>query len=240
MNLNMKNFKKNILLGLLLVVPPIIYSYVTEGHNNFLKLDVVGEKQPNGDDHKISEFSLINQDNEIINNDTMLGYIYIADFFFTTCPTICPVMTKNMAYVQAKLSMYPNIRFLSYTVNPETDTPERFREYIKDMREKESINIDLSNWDFLTGKKEEIYEVARSYFVSALDEDPLDQHGGGFLHSNLFILIDKEGRVRSGLDKDGNPRGAYEGTKAAQMKDLIKDVGVLMADYQSPKKIKKR
>ena len=95
----MKNITTLILLALLLVVPPIIYSYVTKGYNNFIKLEVVGEKKDNGEDHKISKFSLINQHNEIINNDTMLGNIYVADFFFTTCPDICPIMTGNMLYL---------------------------------------------------------------------------------------------------------------------------------------------
>ena len=83
----------------------------------------------------------------------MIGNIYVADFFFTTCPTICPVMTKNMAYIQNKLSVYPNLRFLSHTVNPDKDTPERFLEYIEEMKQN-NIDVDLKNWDFLTGEKD--------------------------------------------------------------------------------------
>jgi len=239
MHIKTKTITTIIILVLLLVVPPIIYSYVTKGYNNFIKLQVAGEKDSNGNDHKISDFSFINQDGVVINNDSMLGNIYIADFFFTTCPTICPTMTKNMAYVQEKLSVYPNIKFLSHTVNPETDTPERFLEYIDEMKQ-DNIMIDLKNWDFVTGKKNEIYDVAKSYFVSAFDEDPLNLHGGGFLHTEYFILIDKEGRVRSGLRKDGNPRGAYDGTNDAQMKDLVNDVKVLMAEYKRPKRTKRK
>ena len=236
MNIKMKNITTLILLALLLVVPPIIYSYVTKGYNNFIKLEVVGEKKDNGEDHKISKFSLINQHNEIINNDTMLGNIYVADFFFTTCPTICPVMTKNMAYIQNKLSVYPNLRFLSHTVNPDTDTPERFLEYIEEMKQK-NIDVDLKNWDFLTGEKDDIYEVAKSYFVNV---SPDSLAPGGFLHSEYFILIDKEGRVRSGIDKNGNVLGVYDGTKEVQMKDLVNDVKVLMAEYKRPKKTKRK
>ena len=110
MKIKKKNITTLILLALLLVVPPIIYSYVTKGYNNFIKLEVVGEKKDNGDDHIISEFSLVNQHNEIINNDTMLGNIYVADFFFTTCPTICPVMTKNMKLLQDKLIEKDRVR----------------------------------------------------------------------------------------------------------------------------------
>ena len=233
MKFNFKSFSTIIVLLLLLVVPAIIYSYVTKGFNNFIKLDIVGEKNINtGECHTISEFSFINQLGEVVNNDSMNGNIYIADFFFTNCPSICPVMTKNMAYVQKKLSVYPNIKFLSHTVDPLNDSPQRFNEYINEMRIK-NINIDESNWDFVTGEKEEIYDVATSYFVN-VSADSLAP--GGFLHSEYFVLVDKEGRIRSGIDKNGNVVGVYDGTNEAQLRDLINDVKVLMAEYKRPTK----
>tara|TARA_B110000444_G_scaffold14069_2_gene12049 strand:- start:6744 stop:7451 length:708 start_codon:yes stop_codon:yes gene_type:complete len=235
MKFNIKSFSTIIVLILLLVVPPIIYSYVTKGFNNFIKLDIVGERDlDTGEYHTISEFSFINQLGEQVNNDSMKGNIYIADFFFTNCPSICPVMTKNMAYVQNKLKVYPNIKFLSHTVDPSNDSPLRFKEYINEMRLK-NINIDESNWDFVTGKKEEIYDVAKSYFVN-VSADSLAP--GGFLHSEYFVLVDKEGRIRSGIDKNGNVVGVYDGTNEAQLRDLINDVKVLMAEYKRPKKNK--
>ena len=145
-------------------------------------------------------------------------------------------MTKNMAYIQNKLSVYPNLRFLSHTVNPDTDTPDRFLEYIEEMKQN-NIDVDLKNWDFLTGEKDDIYEVAKSYFVNV---SPDSLAPGGFLHSEYFILIDKEGRVRSGIDKNGNVLGVYDGTKEVQMKDLVNDVKVLMAEYKRPKKTKRK
>lgn len=235
MKFNIKSFSTIIVLILLLVVPPIIYSYVTKGFNNFIKLDIVGERDlDTGEYHTISEFSFINQLGEQVNNDSMKGNIYIADFFFTNCPSICPVMTKNMAYVQNKLKVYPNIKFLSHTVDPANDSPLRFKEYINEMRLK-NINIDESNWDFVTGKKEEIYDVAKSYFVN-VSADSLAP--GGFLHSEYFVLVDKEGRIRSGIDKNGNVVGVYDGTNEVQLRDLINDVKVLMAEYKRPKKNK--
>ena len=236
MHIKTKTITTIIILVLLLVLPPIIYSYVTKGYNNFIKLEVVGEKDELGNDHMINNFSFINQDGYVINNDSMLGNIYVADFFFTTCPTICPVMTKNMAYVQEKLKVYPELRFLSHTVNPTTDTPQRFLEYIEEMRQN-NIMIDLNNWDFVTGEKDEIYEIAKSYFVNV---SPDSLAPGGFLHSEYFVLVDKEGRVRSGIDKAGNVLGVYDGTNDAQMKDLVNDVKVLMAEYKRPKKTKKK
>jgi len=215
------------ILCLLLVLPPMVYFYVTRGFNTFIKLEVIGQE-----DHKIADFSFINQNNEVVINDSLNGNIYIANFFFTLCPTICPVMTKNMAYVQSKLSVYPNIKFLSHTVDPLNDTPERMLDYVNNLKDK-NVNISLSNWDFVTGDKDELYEIAQSYFVN-VSMDSLAP--GGFLHSEYFVLIDKEGRVRSGIDQYNNVVGVYDGTNDAQMKDLVNDVKVLMAEYKRPTK----
>jgi|TARA_B100001093_G_scaffold519883_1_gene611144 protein SCO1/2 len=224
---NSKNSTIITILFLLLIFPSLVYFYVTRGYNNFINLEIVG-----GESHKIDEFSLINQNNQIVNSDSLNGNIYVANFFFTNCPNICPVMTKNISYLQSNLKVYPNIKFVSYTVDPVNDTPERFLEYIEEMRMK-NINIDLKNWDFLTGEKNDIYKLAMSYFANA-KEDSIAP--GGFLHSEYFILIDKEGRIRSGKDKFENTIGAYDGTNEIHMKNLIDDVKVLMAEYKKPKK----
>jgi len=219
--------EKITLLFLLLVLPAIMYFYLTRGYNNFIKLEVIGEV-----DYSIDDFSFINQDNETITKDSLTGSIYVANFFFTSCPSICPIMTRNMSYLQDKLSVFPNIRFLSHTVDPGNDTPEKLRSYVSMMQQK-NININLSNWDFVTGDKDKLYQSAADYFVNA-SVDSLAP--GGFLHSEYFILIDKQGRVRSGIDKNGNAVGAYDGTNEVQMKDLINDINVLMAEYKRPLK----
>ena len=219
--------EKITLLFLLLVLPAIMYFYLTRGYNNFIKLEIIGEA-----DYSIGDFSFINQDNDTITKDSLLGSIYVANFFFTSCPTICPTMTRNMSYLQDKLSVYPNIRFLSHTVDPDNDTPEKLVKYV-DLMQQKNINIDLSNWDFVTGDKDKLYESAANYFVNA-SVDSLAP--GGFLHSEYFILIDKQGRVRSGIDINGNVVGAYDGTNEVQMKDLINDINVLMAEYKRPLK----
>ena len=224
---NSKNSTIITILFLLLIFPSLVYFYVTRGYNNFINLEIVG-----GENHKIDNFSLVNQSNQIVNNDSLRGNIYVANFFFTNCPNICPVMTKNMSYLQSNLKVYPNIKFVSYTVDPVNDTPERFLEYIEEMRRK-NVNIDLKNWDFLTGEKDDIYKLAMSYFANA-KEDSIAP--GGFLHSEYFILIDKEGQIRSGKDKFDNTIGAYDGTNEIHMKNLIDDVKVLMAEYKKPKK----
>ena len=219
--------EKITLLFLLLVLPAIMYFYLTKGYNNFIKLEVIGEV-----DYSIDDFSFINQDNETITKDSLSGSIYVANFFFTSCPSICPIMTRNMSYLQDKLSVFPNIRFLSHTVDPVNDTPDKLKSYVNLMQQK-NININLSNWDFVTGDKDKLYQSAANYFVNA-SVDSLAP--GGFLHSEYFILIDKQGRVRSGIDKNGNAVGAYDGTNEVQMKDLINDINVLMAEYKRPLK----
>jgi len=219
--------EKITLLFLLLVLPAIMYFYLTKGYNNFIKLEVIGEV-----DYSIDDFSFINQDNDTITKDSLTGSIYVANFFFTSCPSICPIMTRNMSYLQDKLSVFPNIRFLSHTVDPVNDTPDKLKSYVNLMQQK-NININLSNWDFVTGDKDKLYQSAADYFVNA-SVDSLAP--GGFLHSEYFILIDKQGRVRSGIDKNGNAVGAYDGTNEVQMKDLINDINVLMAEYKRPLK----
>jgi len=219
--------EKITLLFLLLVLPAIMYFYLTRGYNNFIKLEVIGEV-----DYSIDDFSFINQDNDTITKDSLLGSIYVANFFFTSCPSICPTMTRNMSYLQDKLSVYPNIRFLSHTVDPDNDTPEKLIKYV-DLMQQKNISIDLSNWDFVTGDKDKLYQSAANYFVNA-SVDSLAP--GGFLHSEYFVLIDKQARVRSGIDINGNIVGAYDGTNEVQMKDLINDINVLMAEYKRPLK----
>ena len=219
--------EKITLLFLLLVLPAIMYFYLTRGYNNFIKLEVIGQV-----DYSIDNFSFINQDNDTITKDSLLGSIYVANFFFTSCPSICPIMTRNMSYLQDKLSVYPNIRFLSHTVDPDNDTPEKLIKYV-DLMQQKNISIDLSNWDFVTGDKDKLYQSAANYFVNA-SVDSLAP--GGFLHSEYFVLIDKQGRVRSGIDINGNIVGAYDGTNEVQMKDLINDINVLMAEYKRPLK----
>ena len=202
----------------ILALPGLIYCYVTKAENNFMPLAAIGT-----DGHQIPDFTFVNQHNDTISKSDYSGNIYVANFFFTTCPTICPIMTNKMKYVQDKLSIFPNIKFLSHSVNPAYDTPEILLEYANAMQ------ADLSNWNFVTGDKQQIYTIAASYFVN-VSEDELAP--GGFLHSEYFVLVDKEGKVRSGIDINGNPYGAYDGTNDAEMKTLVKDIRVLMAEYK--------
>ena len=149
--------KKYTYLFLLLVLPAIFYMYLTRGENNFMTLEFIGPEN-----HKIPEFSFINQNNDIITKSDYEGHIYVANFFFTSCPSICPIMINNMRYVQNELKVYPNIKFLSHTVDPANDSPEKLLEYSIKMR------ADLSNWNFVTGERDDIYNVAKEYLIPFL------------------------------------------------------------------------
>ena len=132
--------------------------------------------------HTIPEWSFINQDGEVFNSDSVKGKIYVADFFFTTCPSICPIMTTQMSQLYWKLdrkSAYQDVSFVSYTVNPEYDTPE----VLKDYAEKNAFSQD--RWNFLTGEKDEIYKLGVKGYILATEEDPLAE-GGFCIPINLF------------------------------------------------------
>ncbi|MGB1932071.1 MAG: SCO family protein, partial [Flavobacteriales bacterium] len=169
------------------------------------------------------------QSNDTISQSDYEGNIYLANFVFTTCPTICPVMTYNMRRVQQKMEQYPNFMILSHTVFPEYDTPEVLLEYANKME------ADLSNWNFVTGNREDIYSIANSYFVNVMEDSTAQ---GGFLHSEYFVLVDKEGRIRARDDDNGNNIGVYDGTDDYEVGLLIDDIKVLMAEYNLAKKDK--
>ncbi len=172
----------------------------------------VAEVSQNGETshHTIKPFSFISQDSVTITEDYLKNKITVVDFFFTTCPTICPVMSTNMREVQLNWVNESTIQFLSHTVDPETDTPKKLKRYAQ--RKK----ADLATWQFVTGSKEEIYtQGLKSYLVST-QEDALAP--GGFLHSSLFALVDKNLHLR----------GVYDGTNKEEIAKLNKDIKILL------------
>jgi protein SCO1/2 len=171
---------------------------------------------------KAPSFSFTNQDGETINNSYYDNKVYVAEFFFTTCPTICPIMNDNMVKIQNEF--YGNLDFgiVSFSINPEYDTPEILKAYAKDH------NATLKTWHFLTGDKAEIYKVANQGFALYAGENAAAQ--GGFEHSGMFALIDKEGNIRSRLDEQGNPIGFYDGTDSVAVQRLKDDIKVLLKE----------
>lgn len=164
--------------------------------------------------HTIADFALVNQNGDTITQDNYKGKIYVADFFFTTCPTICPIMTKNMGEIQAAILDDPNIMLLSHSVTPVIDSVPQLKKYAL---EKGVVD---SKWNLVTGDKKQIYELARkSYLAVKTDGD-----GGPYdmIHTENFILVDKEKRIR----------GFYDGTNREEINKLLGDIKILEASYE--------
>lgn len=225
----------------LLVLPSVLYFifvYGAEG-NFFVTLDYVGpktvvEKEVEGElvsdtlYYKIPPFQFTTQDNELLSSEDMLGKIYVANFFFSSCPTVCPAMNYNLQQVQDRFIGYEYIDFLSFTVDPEHDTVEVLKAY------EQKIGAVNGRWYFLTGEKEEIYKTAANFFLSAqVDEDA----PGGFLHSENLVLVDWEGRIRSRKDEQGNLKAVYSGTSPVEINELKDDIKVLIAEYEKTKSV---
>lgn len=184
-----------------------------------------------GERKKVLDFEFTNQNNKIISNEDYLGKVYVVEFFFATCPTICPIMNENLLEVQDEF--YGNINFgiASFTINPEHDTPEVLKEHA------EELGVKLPHWNFLTGDQDEIYELANNGFnIYAREEENAE---GGFEHSGFFALIDQEGYIRSRKDEAGNPIIFYQGSvprdetageshETQQIDILIEDIKILL------------
>jgi len=164
--------------------------------------------------HKISNFNLVNQNGNNISQEFYHNKIYVADFFFTTCPSICPIMTNNMLKVQEKIKNDPNILIVSFSVDPKTDSVAQLKRYAKEK------GVDDLKWNLLTGDKRQIYDLARkSFFVAEIDKD---SDSNDIIHTENFVLVDPDKRIR----------GFYDGTNLDEIKNLISDLSLLKGEYQ--------
>ena len=160
--------------------------------------------------HQIPDFEFINQDSVKITQKDFAGKIYVADFFFTTCPTICPKMKTQMLRIFKKFKDNPKVAILSHTIDPRHDTPAVLKEF------STNLGIQNSMWQMVTGDKAKIYEIGqKSYMVSATD-DPTQP--GGIVHSGAFILVDKNHHIR----------GIYDGTEPERVDKLMADMEILL------------
>ena len=161
--------------------------------------------------HKIDDFKLINQNGDTITQSFYNDKIYIADFFFTTCKTICPVMTNHMYEIQQKTINDPEILLLSHTVTPEIDSVEQLNKYAI------SKGVQSSKWNLVTGDKKQIYDLARLSYLAVKNSNFGDQYG--MIHTENFVLIDKKKQIR----------GFYDGTNPEAIETLLEDIKVLKA-----------
>lgn len=170
-------------------------------------------KTPSGFDtivKTIPPFEMYNQDSVLIDNESLYGSIYVADFFFTSCPSICPVMHRNMITVSEKFGLNSGIKFISYTIDPERDNVSKLKLYANKLGVQDS-----DQWSMLTGSKDDLYGMAEAYMIPAYPDNEVP---GGFEHSGQFVLVDKLGRIR----------GYYDGTKEDDVVDLIADIEILL------------
>lgn len=167
-----------------------------------------------GNDHKIADFAFTNQNGKLITQKEYENTIYVADFFFTTCPTICPKMTDNMVWLQNQLKKYPNVKLLSFSVTPDIDTPQILKKYAVEK------GVDDSRWNLVTGDKSAIYYLARKSYLAVKTGKPEEMYD--MVHTENFILVDKNKRIR----------GFYDGTNLDQPSedDTTKNMQQLLAD----------
>ena len=163
--------------------------------------------------HRIGDFVLTNQDGEELTNKDFDGYYYVADFFFTTCPTICPSMSAEMQRIQAEFSDDEDFKILSHTVQPEVDSVPVLKKYA------ELYEADPTKWILATGDKKIIYNLARKTYFAAVTEG--DGGPDDFIHTENFVLVDKEKRIR----------GFYDGTSPESVDKLIVDIEILSQEY---------
>lgn len=180
------------------------------------KLPVFGERIIEKDDtiyHTIPDFSFVDQDSAVITGKTFDNKIYVADFFFTSCRTICPIMKTQMLRVYDSIKNNSNVLLLSHTIDPEYDTVALLHDFA------ERLSVKSDKWHFVTGVKDSIYHIAQTgYFATAMEDK---SEPDGFIHSGAFLLIDKEKKIR----------GKYDGTKEEEVNRLLGDIERLEKEY---------
>lgn len=164
--------------------------------------------------HRIPAFTFASHLGDSLGNKELEGKIYVADFFFTSCPTICPIMKSQMLRVHQYFKENEQVRLLSFTIDPVRDTVEKLQEHA------EGLGVEGEQWQFLTGDQDAIYDIAAKGFMVSAMEDSSAIEDGGFIHSGAFLLIDRKGHVR----------GQYDGTVEVEVNQLIRDMELLLRE----------
>jgi protein SCO1/2 len=170
----------------------------------------------------VPAFELTDQNDKKISDKDYLGKVYVVEFFFSTCPTICPKMNQSMLQLQDEFYGNPSFGIASITIDPTKDTPQVLKEHA------DLLGVKHYNWHFLTGDKEYIYSLANKGFNLYAGEN--NKAVGGFEHSGLFALIDKEGKIRCRKDAQGNPILYYDGLEAAGVEAIKEDIKKLLEE----------
>ncbi len=215
-----------ILIFGILVIPEIIKRF---NNNDIVKgerLDGIVNNEAKSNKllliRQATNFELTDQNYKKISNKDYLGKVYVLEFFFSTCPSICPKMNKSMLSIQDKFFGNPNFGLASITINPENDTPEVLKKHAT------FLGVKSSNWHFLSGDKTYIYKIANQGFNLYAGEN--EKANGGFEHSGLFALIDKNGFIRCRKDKFNNPIMYYDGLDPEGVANIQQDIAILLRE----------
>jgi protein SCO1/2 len=168
------------------------------------------------------KFELTDQNNVKISNKEYIGKVYVLEFFFSTCPSICPIMNKNMVTIEKEFANEKDFGIASISINPENDTPEVLKAHAK------KLEVTTANWHFLTGDKDYIFELANKGFNLYVGEN--NKTLGNFEHSGLFALIDKQGNIRCRKDSQGNPILYYDGLEKKGVEAIKEDIKILLKE----------
>ncbi len=171
---------------------------------------------------KVPVFEFANQNDDLISNSFYKNKVYVVEFFFTTCPTICPKMNENMVKIQNEYYGILDFGIVSFSIDPKHDTPKILKEYAN------SIGATSKNWNFLTGDQDRIYELANTGFTLYAGEN--SDAEGGFEHSGMFALVDKRGNIRSRIDEFGNPIAFYDGLDLKGIQMIKEDIAILLKE----------
>lgn len=219
---------KRILFLIIFIIVGVTFTYLMSKHKVEKSLPIINPIDLNeemvdpellrlGNGHTIGNFSFLDQNGKTFTQNDVKGKVFVAEYFFTTCLTICPKMNVEMQRVhEAFKKNYTNLQILSFTVNPEIDTVEQLKRYANEH------HADAKQWHFLTGEKDKLYDLARkSFFVlKPAESENQGDVGSDFIHTNNFVLVDSEMRIR----------GYYDGTSIKEVDDLISDIKLLLKE----------
>jgi protein SCO1/2 len=209
--INREHLQYVLLVGLLIGVPALAFVGM-EAYSNWQKSLPIEDPEPNdGKPHTIPDFAFVNQLGDTVTQDDFADKVYVANFFFTACPSTCPPMMENLTKVQKAFKQNDRVALLSHTVDPKRDTVEALQEYA------EEYGVNADQWDLVTGNKTPLYNMARNgYDVVSLEGS--GRGPAGFVHSSKVILVDRQQRIR----------GYYDGTEESAIDRLIKDIRFLL------------
>ena len=229
---------KRVVLVIVLILPISVYLLFIYGLKDvfFKTLTIVGPREvnttilDNGETvydttfYQVPEFTMVNQNGTVVTQDSMLGKFYVASFFFTSCPSICPALNFRLKQISDRFKSYDEFYIVSFSVDPNRDSIEVLKAYADD------LGVENRNWQFLTGAEDQTHKLASGFLLGASKDSAAE---GGFYHAEGVVIIDWNGNIRSRKDDNGNVIGSYDIMSVSILKDLEEDLKVMKAEYET-------